>query len=154
MFFLSAVSPRLREHIMSDNTSQSVKESKSLAPGGLTWFELPTANIERAVACYSAILGEILTDISDGEPMHMFPSHGEGVTGALVQRSGPRALTPGNLGALVYLRVEGKLADAMGRVVPAGGALLSPAVTVPGVLGTFCIVRDSEGNHVGLHARS
>ncbi len=139
---------------MSDNSPQSLEESKPLAPGGLTWFELPASNIERAVACYSAILGEILTDISNGEPMHMFPSHGNGVTGAVVQRSGPRAQVPGAGGAVVYLRVEGRLADAMERVEPAGGALLSPAITVPGVVGTFCMVRDSEGNHVGLHARS
>ena len=139
---------------MSDTMPQSIEQSKPLAPGGLTWFELPTANIQRAVDCYSRILGEILTDISHGEPMHMFPSHGDGVTGALVQRTGPRALTSGGTGALVYLRVEGTLADAMERVEPAGGALLSPAITVPGVAGTFCIMQDSEGNHVGLHARS
>jgi predicted enzyme related to lactoylglutathione lyase len=139
---------------MSDNTPQSVEESKPLAPGGLTWFELPATNIERAVACYSAILGEILVDISAGDPCHMFPSHGGGVTGAVAQRKGPRALPPGDNGAMVYLHVEGKLADVMARVEPAGGTLLSAAMNIPGVVGTFCIVRDSEGNHVGLHARS
>ena len=139
---------------MNDNTPESIEESKPLAPGGLTWFELPAADIKRAVDCYSKILGEILIDITGDEPMHMFPSHGDGVTGAVVQRNGPRALTPGSTGAMVYLRVEGTLADAMARVEPAGGALLSPAITVPGVAGTFCAVRDSEGNHVGLHARS
>ena len=139
---------------MTDTTPQSVEASRPLAPGGLTWFELPTADIKRAVDCYSRILGELLVDITQGEPMHMFPSHGNGVTGALVQRTGPRAMTPGSTGAMVYLRVEGRLEDAMSRVEPAGGALLSPAITVPGVAGTFCVVRDSEGNHVGLHARS
>ena len=72
----------------------------------------------------------------------------------IIQRSGPRALPPGDNGAMVYLHVEGKLADAMERVEPAGATLLSSAMTIPGVVGTFCIVRDSEGNHVGLHARS
>ena len=140
---------------MNDTKPQSNEDTRPLAPGGLTWFELPTADIKRAVDCYSRILGELLVDISQGEPMHMFPSHGDGVTGALVQRpAGPRALTPGSSGATVYLRVEGTLEDAMQRVKPAGGALLSPAITVPGVAGTFCMMRDSEGNHVGLHARS
>ncbi len=138
---------------MSDNTPQSSADAAPLAPGGLTWFELPAAEIKRAVDFYASVLGEILIDITQGEPMHMFPSHGDGVTGAVVQRTGPRAATPGPTGAVVYLRVEGRLADAMARVEPAGGTLLSPAEMVPGVAGTFCMVRDPEGNHVGLHAR-
>lgn len=72
MFFQSAEPPRTRKHIMSDNTSKSIEESKPLPAGGLTWFELPATDIDRAVACYSAILGEILADISDGDPAHMF----------------------------------------------------------------------------------
>ena len=134
---------------MSDKTPQS----NPLPNGGLTWFELPTIELDRAVKFYSSVLAEALKDFAGDEPMHVFPSHGGGITGALVHRSGPRGMQPGATGAVVYLHLEGTLNDAMERVVPAGGELLSPAITVPGVPGTFCMIRDTEGNHVGLHAQ-
>ncbi len=127
---------------------------KQIPKGGLTWFEIPTGDIQRAAAFFRAVLAAPLIDVSHDEPMYMFPSSGGDVTGAIVQRTGPGAMSPSATGTIVYLRVEGTLHDAMARVEPAGGALVSPVLTAPGVAGTFCIVRDTEGNHVGLHAQS
>lgn len=140
---------------MSDTHKPSNSEPETLPKASLTWFEIPTSDISRAAAFFRAILAEPLIDRSGGgEPMHMFPAHGGEVSGAIVQRTGPRAMKPGDSGAIVYLRVEGTLAAAMARVEPAGGTLLSPAMTVPGVPGTFCVIGDTEGNHVGLHAHA
>lgn len=139
---------------MSDPKQPATPSPAPLSKGSLTWFEIPTTDIQRAAAFFRAILAEPLIDVSAEEPMHMFPSHGGEVSGAIVQRPGPRGMRPSDSGVMVYLRVEGTLADAMDRVAPAGGQLLSPAMTVPNAPGTFCIIRDTEGNHLGLHAWS
>ena len=129
------------------------EETKPVPKGGLTWFEIPTGDIERAAAFFRAVLAAPLIDVSHDEPMYMFPSFGGEVSGAIVQRTGRGAMTPSATGTIVYLRVDGTLQDAMARVEPAGGALVSSVLTAPGVSGTFCVVRDTEGNHVGLHAQ-
>ena len=131
----------------------SEAEMKLLPKGGLTWFEIPTGDIERAAAFFRAVLAAPLIDVSHDEPMYMFPSFGGEVTGAIGQRTGRGGMSPSAMGTMVYLRVDGSLHDAMARVEPAGGALVSPVLTAPGVAGKFCVVRDTEGNHVGLHAQ-
>jgi predicted enzyme related to lactoylglutathione lyase len=40
----------------------------------------------------------------------------------------------------------------MARVASAGGSLVTGAMVVPNVAGTFCVIQDTEGNHIGLHA--
>ena len=122
---------------------------KTLPKGGLTWFELSTSDIVRAAAFYHAVLAAPLLDLSHDEPVFMFPLFDGEVTGALVQRPGR---LPNANGTLVYLHIAGTLSDAMKRVAPAGGSLVTGAMTVPDVAGTFCVIADSEGNHVGLHA--
>jgi uncharacterized protein len=127
----------------------SEESKKPLPKGSLTWFEIPTGDIQRAAAFFREVLAAPLIDISAGEPMHMFPMFDGEVGGAIVQREDAK---PGATGTVVYLRVGGALTDAMDRVEPAGGKVLTPAMTVPNVGGTFCVIQDSEGNHVGLHA--
>lgn len=124
-------------------------ETKPLPKGGITWFEVSTEDIARAKAFYSAVLPDPLIDVSHHEPMFMFPLHNGEVTGALVQRPGRPASTGGTL---VYLHIGGALREAMARVEPAGGSLVTGAMVVPDVAGTFCVIADSEGNHIGLHA--
>jgi predicted enzyme related to lactoylglutathione lyase len=125
------------------------KAPKRLPAGGLTWFEVSTTDINRAAKFYREVLAEPLTDVSHDEPMFMFPTFGGEVTGALIQRPGRK---PSPDGVLVYLRISGVLADAMKRVMPAGGELVTGAMKVPNVAGTFCVIADTEGNHIGLHA--
>ncbi|AFL86948.1 lactoylglutathione lyase family protein [Terriglobus roseus DSM 18391] len=126
-------------------------EKKALPKGGLTWFEVSTADITRAVSFYEAVLAECLIDVGHDEPMYMFPLHDGAVTGALIRRPGR---VPSAAGVLVYLHIHGPLADAMARVAPAGGQLVTGAMVVDGVAGTFCVIEDTEGNHIGIHAIS
>src|SRR5258707_472628 len=114
--------------------------AKPLPKGGLTWFEVATININRAEAFYLTDLATPLIDVSHDEPMFMFPNFGGEVTGALVQRPGKM---PASQGTLVYLHIAGALKDAMARVVPAGGELVTGAMTVPNAAGTFCVIQDT-----------
>jgi predicted enzyme related to lactoylglutathione lyase len=122
-----------------------------LVCAGLTWFEIPSLDIHRAVDFYTSVLGSPLINISDAAPMFLLPTHGGNIGGALVQREGVR---PGPRGTVVYLRVMDPLSVVRTRVIAAGGLLASEVIALPNVPGIFCIIRDIEGNHVGLHAQN
>jgi predicted enzyme related to lactoylglutathione lyase len=114
------------------------------------WFEIFVADIERAVRFYQAVLGiELRRENEDGRPMALFASAVEnGVGGALVQQPGRQ---PTESGALVYLDADGKLDACLARVEAAGGKVVMPRTDI-GPPGFIALVRDSEGNVVGLHS--
>jgi uncharacterized protein len=114
----------------------------------LTWFEIPCGDLDRAQQFYETVLETSLKRGDAGDVMCVFPASREGVAGALVKRP---FMKPSPDGALVYLNCGGMLDEALRRVGPAGGLILMPKTPVPGGFGHFACVRDSEGNHVGLH---
>jgi|SRR5262245_4211363 len=116
----------------------------------VNWFEIPVRDFPRAVRFYEAALGTTLvTETFQGADMAVFPS--DGVHGALVAG---RQRKPTTDGSLIYLHVGTggtALDQAIERVRFAGGDLLVP-VTDIGPMGQFAVIRDTEGNAVGLHA--
>jgi uncharacterized protein len=115
----------------------------------INWFEIPCDDLDRATRFYETVLGmkmqrEIMT-----EPASLFASDPSGTGGMLVKRSVRR---PGRSGALVYLNCDGNLDAVISRIGPAGGLILMPKTPVPGGHGHFAFMRDSEGNHIGLHS--
>ena len=44
------------------------------------------------------------------------------------------------------------LDEVIARVSDAGGLVLMPKTEIPGGYGYFACLRDTEGNHVGLHS--
>ena len=117
-----------------------------------TWFEIPCADLDRARSFYETILGctMIKDDFGDTDDMMcVFPAEQGAVAGALVKRAFQK---PGRAGTMVYLNCDGMLDDVIGRVPKAGGLMLMPRTPVPGGSGAFACLKDSVGNHVGLHA--
>lgn len=111
----------------------------------ITWFEIPAVNFERAVTFYETVLGEPLRRGEfDGLPHGFFG--GEGVAGAVVQGR----MKPGAVGTLVYLNAGGSIEAIVARIEAAGGAIILPVIGI-GPQGQMAILRDTEGNHVGLH---
>jgi hypothetical protein len=118
---------------------------------GAVWFEIPCADLERAQRFYETILGCTLKKDDFGDTndlMCVFPAEQGGVAGALVKRAFQR---PGRAGTMVYLNCNGMLDDVIGRVSGAGGLMVMPRTAIPGGYGAFACLKDSEGNHVGLH---
>ena len=116
----------------------------------VTWFEIPTVNIERAASFYATVLDVTLRPWPGAEPCRMFPSGDGGVGGCLVERENQK---PAADGSLVYLNVDGKLDQVVGRAQQNGGKLLVPRTAIDGGFGFYAVILDSEGNHVGLHSR-
>lgn len=116
----------------------------------VTWFEIPTTDIDRAARFYEDILGVGLRSLPSGEPGRYFPAQESGVAGCLVQRPHQKPLADGTL---VYLNADGRLNTALERAQAAGSQVLVPRTQVPGIGAFYAVITDSEGNHVGLHSR-
>ncbi|MBP9864281.1 VOC family protein [Patescibacteria group bacterium] len=117
----------------------------------ITWFELPTADFDRAVKFYSTILGKELTIIERmGQKRGVFPMDGEGVGGDLVPPGNGQF--PSATGTRVSLNCEGHLDEVAGQVEAAGGHILQPKLSL-GEPGWVVVISDTEGNTIGLHSK-
>jgi len=114
------------------------------------WFEIFVGDIDRAVRFYQTMLGvELRRATEEGRPMAIFASAVEnGVGGALVQDA---RREPTERGVMVYLDANGKLDASLARVERAGGRVVQPKTDI-GPPGFIALVRDTEGNLVGLHS--
>lgn len=117
----------------------------------INWFDIPTADFDRAVKFYSKILAqEIRVGEHMGSKLGFFPSEGrEGVGGDLVPPNPHSA--PSATGTRVYLNCEGRLDAVLSRVEAAGGKIINPKFSI-GEPGWIAIIADTEGNTVGLHS--
>lgn len=119
----------------------------------ISWFEIPSTQIDRAQAFYEAVLNSKLRR----EPMGpsegaVFPyeGEGEGVGGCLI--AGPTAPATGAGGTLVYLDASPSLDAALARAAKAGGTIALGRQALPPGMGFFAHITDLDGNRVGLHA--
>ena len=116
----------------------------------LSWFEIPAADLPRATRFYEAVLARRLkAETMGSETLSVFAHEEAGVGGCLFAREGHK---PEASGTVVYLCVAG-LDEALQRVGHAGGKVALAKTALPGGLGFFAHIVDSEGNRVGLHAR-
>ena len=116
----------------------------------VVWVDIPVARLDRAIAFYSAMLGETVE--KEGGPGFSFGllPHAE-VGGCLVEANGDSQ--PSRNGALVYLNAEGRLKQAVEAVKTHGGQVLQDIHPI-GPHGWRAIVLDSEGNRIALHSMS
>lgn len=115
----------------------------------LNWFEIPAADIDRAIAFYNAILEANMQrmEFNPGFPMTVLPTEG-GIGGAITQGEG---YVPSSEGTVVYLNGGDDLQVILDRVEAAGGQILMPKTSLGGN-GYAAYILDSEGNRVGLQS--
>lgn len=116
----------------------------------LNWFEIPVADMERALKFYNTILGADMSaaEFMPGFLMAMLPATQEGVGGGIVHGEG---YIPSQTGAVVYLNGGDDLSGVLGKVEGAGGQVIAPKTSI-GENGFIAYFIDSEGNKVGLHS--
>jgi uncharacterized protein len=117
----------------------------------LNRFEIPIADMERAVKFYSEIFGyESMYQMSmGGFDMAFFPMEGDGVGGALCKGEWYK---PTQDGAVIYLNANPDLAVQLSKVESAGGKVLMPKKLITEEYGYMALFIDSEGNRVALHS--
>lgn len=116
----------------------------------ISWFEIPTADLDRAQKFYETVFQKKLNRISmGGEELAVFPYDREGgaTGGALI-----RSLESGKSGAIVYLFSEEPVENVLERVSGAGGKIEKGRVELPNGIGAIGLIVDCEGNRIGVHA--
>jgi predicted enzyme related to lactoylglutathione lyase len=118
----------------------------------INWFEIPANDLDRAIAFYERVLGKKLQRQDMGDmKMAFFPYPETATGGALCQHPMSRPAADG--GVMIYLDGGDDLADPLGRVVAAGGAVVMPKTQITPEIGYMGFFRDTEGNVIGLHSR-
>jgi predicted enzyme related to lactoylglutathione lyase len=117
-------------------------------PNTVNWFEIPVVNLDRAAAFYDRLLQTTLRkEIFGKYPMAIFQSAKDGVGGAILLDPMRK---PSTDGTLVYLDARGDLDGSLRRAADMHAEVILPRTDI-GEPGFIAILRDSEGNLVGLH---
>ncbi len=115
----------------------------------VNWFEIPCTDLDRAAKFYEAVLETKLeATVFVGVAHRMFAGKGE-IIGALVL---DKNNAPSATGTLLYLDATGKLDACLERAAKSGGEVVQAKTSI-GPQGFFGIVKDTEGNRIGLHSR-
>ncbi len=119
-----------------------------LNPNVPAWFEIPTADLDRAQRFYETALGQPLQrENFGGGEMAVLPYGGKPYSsGALIRM--PQC-EPAFQGTVVYLSVA-DLRPVLERITAQGGGIVVPRTALPEGMGFFAQFRDCEGNRVGL----
>ena len=115
------------------------------------WIEIPANDFARAAKFYSIIFdaAEPIEDVAGGDVNFGFLS-GERGLGAVCVVKGP-GYEPSESGTIVYISCGDDIAPILARVPAAGGQVLLEKSSI-GDHGFRAIIRDTEGNRVGLHS--
>lgn len=118
------------------------------------WFEIYVHDLARAQAFYEAVFERPLQALPqaagpDSPEMRVFDMQDQsyGASGALVRMPG---VAPGGGGVLVYFSCADCAVEA-GKAQAAGGQILQAKKSI-GPYGFIALVKDTEGNTIGLHS--
>ena len=119
----------------------------------VSWFEIPTKDLNRAQKFYEAIFDIKMTGFDTPQiKMRIFPLEDPmGVGGALVfneQFYKPSASD----GPLVYLNANPDVQNILSKVEAAGGKVLVPKTMISPEFGYMGMFTDTEGNRIALHS--
>lgn len=120
------------------------------------WFEIPVANMERAIKFYETVFDFKLSRNQMG-PLDMawFPMpenpDAAGCAGSLVYHKD--FYKPSDAGTLVYfICPSGDLQNELSRIEDAGGKVFVEKTQISPTHGFMAIFHDTEGNRVALHS--
>ena len=120
----------------------------------ISWFEIPSLDLERATTFYETIFGVQLFPLDVAQiQMRMFPIDDPmtGVGGAVVYAEG--FYEPSNTaGPLIYLNGNPDVQHILDRVEAAGGKIIVPKTEISPEHGFMAVIIDTEGNRIGLHS--
>ncbi len=120
----------------------------------ISWFEIPTTDIDRAQKFYESIFGITMMPMDlPNIKMRMFPLDDmmTQVGGALVDSGGFHKPSVTD-GPLIYLNAHPAVQNVLDKVTEAGGSIMVPKTEISPEYGFMGVFTDTEGNRIGLHS--
>lgn len=120
----------------------------------ISWFEIPTRDLNRAQKFYETILGITFTSLDlENFQMRMFPVQDQTSVGGCLCFSDSHIPSETD-GPLVYLNANPDLQDVLDRVERAGGKIMVPKTQISPEYGYMAVMIDTEGNRIAFHSVS
>lgn len=120
----------------------------------ISWFEIPSKDLDRATKFYENIFGISLIPMDmPSIKMRMFPVEDPmtGIGGAIVHSDGFHTPSATD-GPLIYLNGNPDVQQVLDRVEAAGGSIMVPKTEISPDYGFMAVFIDTEGNRIGLHS--
>lgn len=141
------------KHANKHYTYICIKTRQMAFTHSVSWFEIPTIDINRAQAFYEQIFDMKMMSMDMPQiSMRIFPAASMmHVTGALVHNKEfykPSATT----GPVIYLNANPDVQTILDRIEAAGGKILVPKTEISPEHGHMAIFLDTEGNRMALHS--
>ena len=120
----------------------------------ISWFEIPSTDLNRATKFYETIFGISLIPMDlPNIKMRMFPVEDQmtDIGGAIVDSGGfhkPSATD----GPLIYLNGNPDVQQVLDKVEKAGGKITVPKTEISPEYGFMAVIVDTEGNRIGSHS--
>ena len=118
------------------------------------WVEIPVTDMDRAKEFYEKVFN-ISISVHDlgGFVMGWFPyDEGvKGISGSLVKHESYQPSD--HAGSLIYFSCK-DVAEEAGRAAAAGGEVLREKTAIGEGHGYMALIKDSEGNRIGLHSQT
>ena len=120
----------------------------------ISWFEIPTTNLDRAQRFYEALFGITMIPLdTPALKLRMFPIDDmmNGVGGAIVYY-GDFYIPSATAGPLIYLNANPDVQQVLDKVEAGGGKILIPKTQISPEYGYMAVILDTEGNRIALHS--
>lgn len=119
----------------------------------ISWFEIPSINLERATKFYETIFAvQLIVMDTPNIKMRLFPLEDmSGIGGAVVDSGGFHKPSVTD-GPLIYLNGNPDLQNVLDKVEAAGGKIMVPKTEISPEYGNMAVFIDTEGNRIGLHS--
>ena len=119
----------------------------------ISWFEIPSSDINRAQKFYETIFGiqMIPMDIQQLQ-MRMFPIESPMNIGGAIVYNADFYKPSAESGPLVYLNANPDVQIVLDKIEAAGGKIVIPKTEISPEYGHMAVFLDTEGNRVALHS--
>ena len=117
----------------------------------INWFEIPAINFKRAINFYEKVFDLKLKICEyETEKMAFFPEKKFSNCGMISQA---KDFIPSADGVVIYFDATDKIDELITKVRTAGGSILTDKCKIEADgRGHFALVKDSEGNRIGLYS--
>ncbi len=120
----------------------------------ISWFEIPTTDINRAQKFYESIFDIKMTPLDMPQlQMRLFPvtDMTNGIGGALNYNK-EFYIPSEDKGPLIYLNANPDVQTILDRILAVGGRIIVPKTQISPEHGFMAVFIDTEGNRIALHS--